>query len=592
MSESITKPRSSSAREGQVDIREDEDQGLKLSEIIELLVAAGYFRARIKGLSPFDKIVGGMTWCIETCNFDVDVDLLFNENLTIGQKIALTERIVKVLKPMKCPHALEPHQIQGMDAIHIFPVIQWLVQKALETREEFGDQSRELSVYQFHHYYSTPLEEKIDEVESKITKTLSTIQSAYGPKRRWRRKASTPIENPSLRVQTTLLEYGELTLKGYNKTQESQNDDNSAEKEQAAHMEKLMQNMAVAESAEGKLNAQHVGSIISGRAKEIAVTSKHYMELQEQMTEEILGDSASSQARKIANLEKQKSILMTQLAEVQNKQTKELTRLEELKTTLDEKRSAANQLEQEMKALVGLDTKENKQILEHLSKLVKENDECRKRESEFKDKCRKESEKMKKEISNLQEKLAEIDGGDEMMNRFEAENAKYCKMRRQLAKKTRQVEVLKRHIDDVPGRAELSQYQRRFIELYNQISATHRETQQFYNMYNTLADIRTYMEKELSLLNSILDNMAAALGSSASMDEYLHQLDTIVEGIHQNKLKVERRRTEEKSHHKKLMDELSHLQELNRHYAKIVYQLSQEINKNEILHQKLAARGN
>lgn len=86
MSESITKPRSSSAREGQVDIREDEDQGLKLSEIIELLVAAGYFRARIKGLSPFDKIVGGMTWCIETCNFDVDVDLLFNENLTIGQK--------------------------------------------------------------------------------------------------------------------------------------------------------------------------------------------------------------------------------------------------------------------------------------------------------------------------------------------------------------------------------------------------------------------------------------------------------------------------------------------------------------------------
>lgn len=41
-------------------------------------------------------------------------------------------------------------------------------------------------------------------------------------------------------------------------------------------------------------------------------------------------------------------------------------------------------------------------------------------------------------------------------------------MRRQLAKKTRQVEAMKRVIDDVPGRAELSQYQRRFIELYNQ----------------------------------------------------------------------------------------------------------------------------
>lgn len=70
-----------------VEVREDEEQSVKLQEIIDLLVAAGYFRARIKGLSPFDKVVGGMTWCIESCNVDVDVDLLFQENSTIGQKM-------------------------------------------------------------------------------------------------------------------------------------------------------------------------------------------------------------------------------------------------------------------------------------------------------------------------------------------------------------------------------------------------------------------------------------------------------------------------------------------------------------------------
>lgn len=37
---------------------------------------------------------------------------------------ALTEKIVSVLPRMKCPHRLEPHQIQGLDFIHIFPVIQ------------------------------------------------------------------------------------------------------------------------------------------------------------------------------------------------------------------------------------------------------------------------------------------------------------------------------------------------------------------------------------------------------------------------------------------------------------------------------------
>ena len=33
------------------------------------------------------QVVGGMTWCITTCNVDIDVDLLFQENSTIGQKM-------------------------------------------------------------------------------------------------------------------------------------------------------------------------------------------------------------------------------------------------------------------------------------------------------------------------------------------------------------------------------------------------------------------------------------------------------------------------------------------------------------------------
>ncbi|KAG0729147.1 Coiled-coil domain-containing protein 93 [Chionoecetes opilio] len=199
------------AREGQVDVREDEDQSVKLSEIVELLVAAGYFRARIKGLSPFDKIVGGMTWCIETCNFDVDVDLLFHENLTIGQKIALTERIVSVVRSMGCPPRLEPHQIQGLDAIHIFPVIQWLVKKALETREEFGDETRKFAVFEFLRHHSDPRQQQQQETLRQVGGTLASVQASYGPKRRWRRRAgSCAPDGRGVRVHTTVLEYGHL----------------------------------------------------------------------------------------------------------------------------------------------------------------------------------------------------------------------------------------------------------------------------------------------------------------------------------------------------------------------------------------------
>lgn len=70
-----------------VEIREDTESVQYRKKIFDLLLSAGYFRSMIKNLSDFDKIVGGMTWCIEACDFDVDVDLLFHESLTIGQKM-------------------------------------------------------------------------------------------------------------------------------------------------------------------------------------------------------------------------------------------------------------------------------------------------------------------------------------------------------------------------------------------------------------------------------------------------------------------------------------------------------------------------
>ena len=96
-----------------------------------------------------------MVFCIEACDFEVDVDLLFHENLSIGQKISLTEKIVKVLPLMKFPSDLiEPHQIQGLDFISIYPVIQWLVKKSVENRAEKAERLKVFAVSQFHNHFS------------------------------------------------------------------------------------------------------------------------------------------------------------------------------------------------------------------------------------------------------------------------------------------------------------------------------------------------------------------------------------------------------------------------------------------------------
>ena len=87
----------------------------KYAEIIVLLVSAGYFRARISALSEFDKVIGGLCWCITLSGAALDVDILFQEDMSTGQKIRLSEKIVQATRGMGCPHSLQAHQIQGSD---------------------------------------------------------------------------------------------------------------------------------------------------------------------------------------------------------------------------------------------------------------------------------------------------------------------------------------------------------------------------------------------------------------------------------------------------------------------------------------------
>jgi hypothetical protein len=66
---------------------ERKDQQRALSELLGVLLSAGYFRARIPTLTPFDKVVGGLCWAISSSGAAVDVDLFYDEELALGQKM-------------------------------------------------------------------------------------------------------------------------------------------------------------------------------------------------------------------------------------------------------------------------------------------------------------------------------------------------------------------------------------------------------------------------------------------------------------------------------------------------------------------------
>ena len=91
------------------------------NQIVELLIQAGYFRARIQSLEPFDKILGGLAWTLTGCVYDIDID--FKDDMNLTEKIRVSEKIVAGLKSINCPFQINPIQIQGLDLKPIFQTL-------------------------------------------------------------------------------------------------------------------------------------------------------------------------------------------------------------------------------------------------------------------------------------------------------------------------------------------------------------------------------------------------------------------------------------------------------------------------------------
>ncbi|XP_026151807.1 coiled-coil domain-containing protein 93 isoform X3 [Mastacembelus armatus] len=605
----------------QVETREDEEQSVKLAEILELLLAAGYFRARIKGLSPFDKVVGGMTWCITTCNFEIDVDLLFQENSTIGQKIALTEKIVSVLPKMKCPHRLEPHQIQGLDFIHIFPVIQWLVKRAIETREEMGDYVRAYSISQFQKTHSLPEDEELLQRKDKAVRAVWGVLEVYKPQRKYRRQRDAgELLDEESRVHSTLLEYG----RRYGFSKQSKQDGVDVAKaplvsgSQAAplrmlevseevdlqtaeeiRIKTLMTSMAVMASEEGKLTASAVGQIVGLQSEEIKQIASEYAEKQSELTSEERSEHfgpLQQHRRAVASLNRQIQQKTKQLEELQARHAEVKTGCDGAKKKLMEATEQSEKLEKELKSLEEMEEQADSSLLEKLRALVTMNENMKQQEQEFRTHCREEMARLQHNIKEL--KMASGQDTQEAKERnqlideqYNTDREKLQRIRVLMARKNREIAVLQRKIDEVPSRAELTQYQKRFIELYGQVSATHKETKQFFTLYNTLDDKKVYLEKEVNLLNSIHDNFQQAMSSSAAKEQFLRQMEQIVEGIKQNRIKLEKKKQENKMRRDQLNDEYLELLDKQRLYFKTVKDFKEECRKNEMLLSKLRAKG-
>lgn len=571
----------------EVDVREDEEQTIKFQEIIDLLVAAGYFRARIKGLSNFDKVVGGMTWCIESCNFDVDVDLLFQENLTIGQKISLTEKIVIMLPKMNCPYRIEPHQIQGLDCIHIFPVIQWLVKRSMEMRQEMADFVRAFALNQFHKKHSFSEDSEIGAtVNENIIRNLHLVKKAYEPRRLFKQKEDF-VTDESNRFIGTVLEYEaafeavkntSATTSMESKSSDSRNESNNERNNEKNTTEQITAALSVIEENSMRLSVSTVGNIVGIQAQEIAKVAEKYASM---TTSAVKDGNATDSSRALIALQKQKTTLQSRVRKLTKERDNLSDKLSEIVEKVKEHRVRRDTIERSFKKIREIGINDNDSVFKRLEELLSVHEGLKEQEHNFREQC-------KSDLNLLRGMLQEIENGtpveeEDRVKEYEEQKEAITRVRLQLAKKNRIIASLTRQLDDVPGRSELTQYQRRFMELYNQVSAKHKETKQYYTLYNTLDDTKLYISKELSLLNSIQDNYNEAMASTSGKEQFLKQFESIVAGVKRNKTMVEKRCADEKGRRDTLSRQLVTLVEQQRKYVAAVRQLTIECRKNEAL---------
>lgn len=463
---------------------------------------------------------------------------------------ALTEKIVAVLPQIGCPYSLEPHQIQGLDYINIFPVVQWLVKRSIESRAEKADRLNAFAINQFHNDFYLESTKEQSRQRQKMVTNFVNVQEQLKPRRKFRKTGNINENDDKLQVHTTLLEYASQLTPSNKQT--------------------LIEKFSIKEDGLELLDQleSHVEEELPHNRQEVF---SEYKNLKLEFGE---NDENLKMARKITELKETKVNLERQLTLLKQNMNQSVENQKDVESKVEQLKNDKTLLQNNLQIMREKHATADGEVLKKLTKLLQENEKAKKSETKFKNECKKELAAMQIKTKEYIDILEDENSVAENKTLLENEKQNLAKIRVKVSKKTRQVTVLKRALD-VPSRSELAQYQRRFLELYTQVSAKHKETKQFYTLYNTLNDTKQYIEKEKTLLNSIYENFSSSMSSPAVRDQFLKQFESIVMGIKENKGRVQKRLENEKKRKEELCAELVALLELQRKYVIATKKLQQ-----------------
>jgi hypothetical protein len=333
-------------------------------------------------------------------------------------------------------------------------VIQWLVKKSIETRQQMGDYIKSYANWQFNRCHNLEIDINKSKLLEKSSKSVSEIDVNRHPKRKYRHPARHKLPDEETKVKTTLLEYGRFATS--RTTDESSNSgahnstNSGVRKDSDSRiMESLISSM---HSETGKISAAFVGSIVGAQSDEIQQLAEEYQRKRVELNE-------NSVERKEALLRMKVESTKKELADAKHKEKELIEKIDLVKERIelvrDRQKSFASNVNETQ------EEREEKLNLSHVLETLK------KQKNEFKTFCREEKSRLEKQIEEMANQT-DTEDENEVETEVKTYEEKHSKLKLQLADLNKNCSQMQRKFDDIPSRAELSQYQKRFIELYNQ----------------------------------------------------------------------------------------------------------------------------
>lgn len=156
-----------------------------------------------------------MCWAITGSNNEIDIE--FMDDMTLGEKVQLSEVVVKSLQQMECPHVIFPHQIKGLDYPELQPAINWLIKKLQQSRDTRGAINRKMGLLNYKVRFDNGIVQDTYDSEKSQNKTSEQLKMKDvifqgKPKRVYKtnRNSDVSFQDPK-RVHTALREFNDLS---------------------------------------------------------------------------------------------------------------------------------------------------------------------------------------------------------------------------------------------------------------------------------------------------------------------------------------------------------------------------------------------